>query len=50
MEPFTIIILILFIFCLAFQFVTAIEKDCIKLATMFAAEILMFAYLAKTLM
>ena len=50
MDPFVAVILILFIICLAFQFVMAIEKNCIKLAIMFGAEILMFAYIAKTLM
>ena len=50
MTTFTLIILILFVGVLAFQFVSAIEKDCLGLATMFAFEIIAFAYLAKVLM
>lgn len=50
MEPFTMVILIIFVTCLTFQFVAAVEKNCIKLEIMFAAELLMFTYLAKTLM
>lgn len=50
MTTFTMIILIAFVLCLVWQFVAAIERDCIGLEIMFAAEILMFAYLAKTLM
>ena len=50
MTTFTMIILIAFVLCLVWQFIAAIEKDCIGLGIMFAAEILMFAYLAKTLM
>ena len=50
MTTFTTIILIAFVLCLVWQFVAAIERDCIGLEIMFAAEILMFAYLAKTLM
>ena len=50
MTTFTLIILIAFVFCLAFQFVTAIDKNYIRLSLLFGAEILMFAYLAKTLM
>ena len=50
MTTFTMIILIAFVLCLVWQFVAAIERDCIRLEIMFAAEILMFAYLAKTLM
>ena len=44
------IILIMFIFALVFQFTAAIEKDCIGLAGLFAFEIIAFAYLAKVLM
>jgi len=44
------IILILFIGALAFQFVAAIERNCLGLAILFAFEILAFAYLAQQLM
>ena len=50
MTTFTMIILILFVSALAFQFVAAIEKDCPGLACLFAFEIIAFAYLAKALM
>lgn len=50
MTTFTMIILILFVAALAFQFVSAIERNCIGLAVMFAFEIMAFAYLAKVLM
>lgn len=50
MTTFTMIILILFIGALVFQFVAAIEKDCLGLAGLFAFEIMAFAYLAKVLM
>jgi hypothetical protein len=50
MTTFTLIILILFIGTLAFQFVSAIEKDCLGLAFLFGFEICAFAYLANVLM
>ena len=50
MTTFTLIILVLFVAALAFQFVIAVERDCIGLASLFAFEILAFAYLAKVLM
>ena len=50
MTTFTMIILILFIGALVFQFVAAIEKDRLGLAGLFAFEIMAFAYLAKVLM
>ena len=50
MTTFTMIILILFVGTLAFQFVSAIEKNCLGLALRFGFEILAFAYLAKILM
>ena len=50
MTTFTLIILILFAGALAFQFVAAIEKDCLSLAFLFAFEILAFAHLADVLM
>lgn len=50
MTTFTMIILIIFVALLVWQFVVAIDKDCIGLGMIFMAEILMFAYLAKTLM
>lgn len=50
MTTFTMIILILFVGALAFQFVSAIEKNCLDLALLFGFEILAFAYLAKILM
>lgn len=50
MATFTLIILVLFVAALAFQFITAIEHDCLGLAMMFAFEIMAFAYLAKVLM
>lgn len=42
----TIAIIIISIL-LSFQFVTAIEKDCMGLAVMFGVEIILFAYIAK---
>ena len=50
MTTFTMIILILFVGALAFQFVAAIERNCLGLAVLFAFEIVVFAYLAKVLM
>ena len=50
MTTFTMIILILFVGALAFQFVAAIERNCFGLAVLFAFEIVAFAYLAKVLM
>ena len=50
MTTFTLIILILFVAALAFQFITAVEHNCLGLAGLFAFEILAFAYLAKVLM
>ena len=50
MTTFTLIILVLFVAVLAFQFITAIEHDCLGLAMMFGFKILAFAYLAKVLM
>ena len=50
MTTFTLIILIAFVALLAIQFIAAIEKNCLWLATMFAFEIIAFAYLAKALM
>ena len=44
------IILVAFIAALAFQFMMAIERNCLGLAILFAFEILAFAYLAKVLM
>ena len=50
MTTFTLIILTLFIATLAFQFMVAIGRNCLGLASLFAFEILAFAYLAKVLM
>ena len=50
MTTFTLIILILFVAALAFQFVAAIEKNCISLAFLFGFEILAFAHFASVLM
>ena len=50
MTTFTLIILVLFVATLVFQFMIAIERDCLGLAGLFAFEILAFAYLAKVLM
>ena len=50
MTTFTLIILILFAAVLAFQFMMAVERDCLGLAGLFAFELLAFAYLAKVLM
>lgn len=50
MTTFTMIILVLFVCALAFQFVVSIEKECYWLSAMFAFEIIAFAYLAKILM
>lgn len=40
-------IIIVFAALLSFQFVAAIEKDCMKLGFMFGIEIILFAYIAK---
>lgn len=32
---------------LSFQFVSAIERDCMGLALMFGVEVILFAYIAK---
>ena len=50
MTTFTTIILALFIAVLAFQFMMAIERNCLGLAGLFAFEILAFVYLARVLM
>ena len=50
MTTFTMIILALFISALAFQFMMAIERNCLGLAGLFAFEILAFVYLARVLM
>lgn len=50
MTTFTLIILILFVCALAFQFVSAVEKNCFSLMFLFAFEIIAFAYLACTVM
>lgn len=50
MTTFTIVILVLFVGMLAYQFVGAIEHECHGLSIMFALEIIFFAYLAKILM
>ena len=50
MTTFTLIILVLFVAALAFQFVIAVERNCLGLASLFAFEIIAFAYLAKVLM
>lgn len=50
MTTFTMIILILFVAALAFQFIAAIERNCLGLAGLCAFEIVAFAYLAKVLM
>ena len=50
MTTFTLIILVLFVAALVFQFMIAIERNCLGLDMMFAFEILAFAYLAKVLM
>ena len=50
MTTFTLIIVILFVGALAFQFVGAVEKNCYGLMFLFAFEILAFAYLAQQLM
>ena len=50
MTTFTLIILILFVAALAFQFVASIEKECFGLAFLFGFEICAFAYLAQQLM
>ena len=38
-------IIIVFAALLSFQFVAAIEKDCMSLAVMFGVEIILFAYI-----
>ena len=50
MTTFTLIILVLFVAVLAFQFIIAVERNCLGLAGLFTFEILAFAYLAKVLM
>lgn len=40
-------IIIVFAALLSFQFVAAIEKDCMGLGLMFGVEIILFAYVAK---
>ena len=50
MTTFALIILVLFVAALAFQFMLAIERNCLGLASLFAFEIVAFAYLAKILM
>ena len=50
MTTFTLIILVLFVAVLVFQFMMAIEHDCLGLAGLFAFELIAFAYLAKVLM
>ena len=50
MTTFTTIILALFIAALAFQFMMAIERNCLGLAALFAFEIMAFVYLARVLM
>lgn len=50
MTTFTMIILVIFVVCLVAQFMMAIDSGVYGWMAMFAAEILMFAYLAKTLM
>ena len=50
MTTFTMIILTLFIAALAFQFMMAVERDCLGLAGLFAFELIVFAYLARVLM
>ena len=49
MTIFTTIILIVFVGMLVGQFITAIERDCLRLAVLFGFEIMAFAYLAKVL-
>ena len=50
MTTFQIIILVMFVMALSAQFVSAIKRDCLGLASLFAFEIIAFAYLAKVLM
>ena len=50
MTTFTMVVLILFVTALAFQFVASIEKECFGLMFLFAFEILAFAHLAQQLM
>ena len=50
MTIFTMIILVLFIAALVFQFMMAVEHNCLGLAILFAFEIMAFAYLARVLM
>ena len=50
MTTFTMIIMIMFVCALSFQFVAAIEKNCLSLAFLFGFEICAFAYLAQQLM
>ena len=50
MTTFTMIILVVFVSALVAQFIAFVETDSPFLASLSGAEILMFVYLAKTLM
>ena len=50
MTTFTMIILILFVFALTFQFIAAIEKMCFGLSALFGFEIIAFVYLTQAMM
>ena len=50
MTTFTLIILIMFVSVLVVQFFAAVEKNSLRLTSLFAFEICAFAYLAKVLM
>ena len=50
MTTFTMVIMIMFVCALSFQFVASIEKECFGLMFLFGFEILAFAYLAQQLM
>ena len=50
MTTFTLIILILFVGTLVYQFMAALEANSLGLMFLFGFEIIAFAYLAKVLM
>lgn len=50
MTTFTLVLVIIFVLMLTFQFVASLEAKSPLLSIMFALEIILFAYFAKVLM
>lgn len=50
MTTYTMIILVLFVMALSYQFVSSLDEDTWGMTFLFGFELLAFAYLAKTLM